>query len=82
MQITKAILKKQMHVENGEILEVIDVKMQISIEPGDQYEEIRTLLHKRLDRRFNEMFEAELGLMPSRIEEGERWHQRGMFEEI
>lgn len=82
MQITKAQLKKQMHVEDGEALEFLDVKMQISIEPGDTYEDIRSLLHKKLDRRFNELFAAELGIMPERMAEGDKWRQLGMFENV
>jgi hypothetical protein len=81
MQITKATLKKQLEVEGGETIEVIDVRLQVQLDPEDSYENIRSLLHQRMDRRFNEMFSAELGLMPGRVKEGERWQQLGMFDD-
>ena len=82
MELTKSAIKKQMHIEAGEVTEVIDVKMQIRIEEGGSYEDIRMLLQKKLERRFNELFRAELGLMPARVKEGERWKQIGLFEEV
>jgi hypothetical protein len=81
MPFNKSTLKKQMEVEDGEAAEVIDLRLQYEIFPGEKYEEIRSALHKRLDLRFNEMFAAELGLMPQRVKEGESWVQRGMFDD-
>lgn len=46
MELTKSAIKKQMHIEAGEVTEVIDVKMQIRIEEGDSYEDIRMLLQR------------------------------------
>jgi len=79
MQVTKATVKKQIEVEDGESHEFIDVRLQIDIDPNDSYEDLRAMLIKRLDKRFNELFAAELGLMPDRIKEGEHWKQQGMF---
>lgn len=78
---TKSDLKKQLHVEDGDIVEVVDMKFQYEIEPGQPYEVIVQRMHQMLDRRFNQMFAAELRLMPGRIEEGERWHQMGLFDD-
>lgn len=76
---TKATVKKQLEVEDGETKEMIDVRLQIELDPGDSYQNLRALLIQRLDKKFNEIFAAELGLMPERIAEGERWKQQGMF---
>lgn len=79
MLFRKSTVKKQIEVEDGETIEFIDVRLQIDIGVNDSYEDIRGMLIKRLDSRFNELFAAELGLMPERIQEGERWKQQGMF---
>lgn len=76
---TKASVKKQLEVEDGETKEVIDVRLQLELDPGDNYEDLRALLIRRLDKKFTEMFAAELGLMPQRVKEGEHWHQTGLF---
>lgn len=76
---TKVSVKKQLEVKDGETIEVIDVRLQLELDAGDDYQSLRALLIQRLDRKFNEMFQAELGLMPERVAEGERWKQQGMF---
>lgn len=82
MDFTKAVIKKQLEVdEEGYSTEVIDLHLKISIGAKDNYEEIRAALLQRVDRKFNQMFRAELGAMPQRLEEGERWYQTSLFGE-
>lgn len=80
MAFKKSTIKKQLDIEDGEAVEFLDVRLQFELN-GETYEDIRTELHKRLDRRFNEMFAAELGVMPNRMEEGQRWKQLGLFDD-
>lgn len=80
MPFNKASIKKQISIEDGEPVEVVDLRLQYQIPPGESYESIRSKLLKKTDERFNEVFAAELGLMPARVEEGQRWKQMGMFD--
>lgn len=85
MEFSKSTLKHQTEVEITDgvpcTIEVLDGKFQAHIQPGDTYEQMRTELHKWLDRKFNYLYAAELGLMPERIAEGEKWKQLGMFDD-
>lgn len=81
MPFAKSALKKTFGIVDGETVEVIDLSFKYEILPGESYENIRTAFLQRCDKRFTEMFAAELGLMPARMEEGERWHQLGMFDD-
>jgi hypothetical protein len=76
---TNAVVKKLIEVEDGETVEAIDVRLQVQLLPGEKYEDVRAALMKRLDSRFNELFYAELGVMPERLAEGEVWRQRSLF---
>lgn len=77
----KSVIKKQLEVEDDEPRELIDVRLQIELDPHDKYEDVRALLIKRLDRRFTELFAAELGVMPERMAEGKRWRQQRLFDD-
>lgn len=81
MPFKKAALTKKLDLDGAEPVEVIDMRLQYEIFPGESYEAIRAAFLQRCDRRFTEMFAAELGLMPERAQEGERWRQMGLFDE-
>ena len=86
MEFTKSTLKKQIEVQKDEdgnslTVEVFDGRFQADIQAGDTMESMRSELHRWLDRKFNDLFAAELGLMPERVKEGERWKQVGLFDD-
>lgn len=82
MEFTKKTIRKQTSIDGGEAREIIDVRLQLDItEGGESYEDIRFALKQALDKKFSQMFAMELGIMPERLQEGERWRQLGLFDD-
>src|ERR1700690_4503173 len=80
MPFNKSSLKKTLDIdEEGYSAEVITVAFQYEILRGETYEDARAHLIQRLDERFSQMFAAELGTMPQRLNEGEQWQRGSLF---
>lgn len=79
---TKATLKKQFEIdEDGFPMEVLDLRLQYAVSPKDTMEDVRSARLQMVDRKVNGLFEAEMEIMPRRLEEGETWVQQGLFSE-
>ena len=86
MLIDKSSLKKEMEVvfDDGgpATVELLVGKFTAQIEDGDTYEDMRVKLHEWLDNKLKRLFEAELGLMPERLLDGEHMRQMGLFDSV
>jgi hypothetical protein len=81
MKFEKDVVKKTFELdEDGYAAETIEVRFVVDVLKGQSYADIKAGLHEHLDTRFNDMFAAELDIMPTRVEEGDRWRQERLFE--
>lgn len=86
METLRSGLKKLLEVQTDEdgnniTVENLELHYKGQITPGESYEDMLSQLHRWVDRKFNDLFSAELGLMPERMAEGEHWKQQGLFDD-
>lgn len=82
MAFVKENLKKTTDTNDGEPVEVIDIRLQYEIHPGQTMEDVRQRCQTRLDRLFAEMFSAEAKTLAARSKEAEQWVQQGLFDNV
>jgi hypothetical protein len=82
MAFVKDNLKKTTDTNDGEPVEVIDIRLQYEVHPGQTMEDVRQRCQQRVDRLFAEMFSAEFKNMRDRLDEGEKWVQQGLFDPV
>ena len=82
MAFVKANLQKTTDTNDGEPVEVITVKLQYEVFPGETMEEVRQRHQQRVDRLFAEMFNAEAKTLEARSKEAEQWVQQGLFDSV
>lgn len=86
MRFTKSVLKRQTEyeeVDDYEVsVEVVDLKMQYQIAPGEQLQTVLVKLQTELNQRFNQMVARDKQILPNRVAEAERWTQNKLFDDL